>query len=181
MTRGFLLRLGTRPPLVFFFTIHKSFFIRKQRIACTRFVLTLTKNDVTPPPHTHTHRPLPRLSHPARSSRSWPDTDSKAGRAAQQCTTFRLRSSQTEFRHRQRASYRAQQKGLLSGSADWPPLGLDRGASSRARKRGPPPRLETGPPLKLHTESLLWDSAKRASSRARHRGPPLGLLIEGLL
>ena len=54
-------------------------------------------------------------------------------------------------------------------------------ASFRARKRGPPPRLDI--------QCLLSSSTQRASPQAQHRGPPLGLgrvglpsdLAEGLL
>ena len=53
--------------------------------------------------------------------------------------------------------------------------------SCRARKRGPPPRLDTEPPLKIVIGGLLLSTTQRASSRARHKGPPPNLSREGLV
>ena len=62
---------------------------------------------------------------------------------------------------------------LLSGSVlrclFW---GSAERASFRARKRGPPPRLDI--------QCLLSSSTQRASPQAQHRGPPLGLGRLGL-
>ena len=70
----------------------------------------------------------------------------------------------------ERASYPGD---LLSGSVlrclFW---GSAERASFRARKRGPPPRLDI--------QCLLSSSTQRASPQAQHRGPPLGLGRLGL-